>query len=30
MFVMHIRDGKMGAFWAMNENQDAIDKAVDG
>ena len=30
VFVMHIRDGKMAEFWAMNEHQDAFDKVVDG
>jgi ketosteroid isomerase-like protein len=30
VFVMHVRDGKMTEFWAMNENQDAIDRVIDG
>ena len=30
VFVMHVADGKMSEFWAMNEDQAAIDRVVDG
>lgn len=30
VFVMHVRDGKMTEFWAMNEDQDEFDKVIDG
>jgi ketosteroid isomerase-like protein len=30
MFVMHVRDGKMTEFWAMNEHQAEFDKVIDG
>ena len=30
VFVMHVRDGKMAEFWAMNEDQDEVDKVIDG
>lgn len=30
VFVMHVRDGKMTEFWAMNERQDEIDRIIDG
>ncbi len=30
VFVMHVSDGKMTEFWAMNERQDEVDKVVDG
>ena len=29
VFVMHVRDGKLNEFWAMNENQAEIDKLLD-
>jgi hypothetical protein len=30
IFVFHVRDGSLTEFWAMNEEQAAIDKVVDG
>lgn len=30
VFVMHVRDGKMTEFWAMNDHQDEVDKVIDG
>lgn len=30
VFVMHVRDGKLTEFWAMNEHQAEIDKVIEG
>jgi ketosteroid isomerase-like protein len=30
VFVMHVTDGKMTEFWAMNEAQERFDHVVDG
>jgi ketosteroid isomerase-like protein len=30
VFVMHVRDGKLTEFWAMNDNQAEFDKAIEG
>jgi uncharacterized protein len=30
VFVMHVRDGKLVEFWAMNDNQAEFDKAIEG
>jgi ketosteroid isomerase-like protein len=30
VFVQHLREGKLVEFWAMNEDQAAIDRVVDG
>jgi uncharacterized protein len=30
IFVFHVRDGSLTEFWAMNEDQAAVDKVVDG
>lgn len=30
VYVMHMADGKLTEFWAMNQDQAAIDKVVDG
>jgi ketosteroid isomerase-like protein len=29
-FIMHVRDGKLAEFWAMNEHQDEVDLVVGG
>ena len=28
--IMHVRDGKMAEFWAMNEDQAAVDAVING
>ncbi len=30
VFVMHVRDGKLMEFWAMNERQDEVDRVLGG
>jgi ketosteroid isomerase-like protein len=30
VFVMHMRDGKLAEFWAMNDNQAEFDRVTDG
>jgi ketosteroid isomerase-like protein len=30
VFVMHMREGKIGEFWAMNDRQDEVDRIVGG
>ncbi len=30
VFVMHVRDGKLVEFWAMNEDQAEFDRVVEG
>ena len=28
VFVMHVQDGKLTEFWAMNERQDEVDAVM--
>lgn len=30
VFVMHVQDGLLREFWGMNEQQDQVDKVIDG
>ena len=30
VFVIHLRDGQLTEFWAMNDRQGEFDRVVDG